>query len=219
MRKSTLLLACVLSALACERDTGIVSSEVISGYRIDGRVVDRIGNPVKNVDVKVFYNYEYVDYNSPPSKEYDVPDPSPTVTVVVRNRNGQNIRTLYSGNPPPGPFLVEWDKKDADSVDAPSGVYSVHYLVNNTTQKSYDIAVEGTLVARSDSLGKYVIPNDNLPVGFYPVPLYNADKTLFYGNHRISSSILLLFSTSARYREVYITVVKDRVTVLDVVFG
>jgi len=100
----------VLVCLGCERDIGVDSTLVISGYRIDGRVIDRIGNPVANVEIILFYNYEYVDYITPPSKAYIVPASQPTVTVVVKNRSGQTLRTLYSGNPPAGTFLVDWDK-------------------------------------------------------------------------------------------------------------
>ncbi|MBI4428829.1 MAG: hypothetical protein HY562_06890 [Ignavibacteriales bacterium] len=208
-----------MAFLGCERDIGVNSSQIISGYRIEGRVIDRIGNPVVKVDVRVFYNYEFVDYNTPPSKEYTVPSPSPSVTVVVRTRLGVTIRTLYSGNPPPGAFVVEWDQKGPNGDDVPSGTYFVHYLSNGASQKSYSVTVEGTIVVRTDSLGQYTIPDENLPIGYYPVPLYSSSETTFYGNHRISSSVLLLFTTSTRSREVNVTVLKDRVTVFDIVLG
>ena len=219
MKLVIVFFAFLLVFLGCERDLGFNTFEVISGYRIEGRATDRIGNPVRNVDVRVFYDYEYMDYNAPPTKEYDVPGSTPTVTVVVRNRAGQLIRTLFSGNPPAGPFVIDWDKKDVNGNDVPSSTYSVHYDVNNVSQKSYTVTVDGTIVTRTDTLGRYTVPGDNLPVGYYPVPIFSSSGSTFFGNHRITSLVRLSFVTPSRSRTVSVTLLKDRVTLVDVIIG
>lgn len=201
----------------CERDTQLFSVDTTTGYKVQGRVTDRIGNPVVGVNVSVLYDYELVDRNPAPSKDFTVTDSTKTLSVVVKNRADQVIRTIFSGTLPPGNHTYDWDMKDANGNDPPASTYAVHYLVDGVSQKSYSVTVSGTIVALTDVQGQYTIPDDNLPIGYYPVPIYSFDKSIYYGNHRIVSTVRLAFVTTTRTREVVVNVSKDVVKKVDVV--
>lgn len=207
----------VFFCLGCQRDTQLLSVDTTAGYKIQGIVTDRIGNPVAGVNVSVWYEYDLVDRNPAPSKDFSVTDSTKTVSVVVRNRADQVIRTIFSGTLPAGNHVYDWDMKNANGTDPPSSTYTVHYLVDGVSQKSYSVTVSGTVVVVTDVQGQYTIPDENLPVGFYPVPLYSFDKSVFYGNHRIAASLRMAFTTSARTKEVFVNVAKDVVKKVDVV--
>ena len=208
-----------VAVCGCERQPLFVEAPPISGYRIEGKVTDRIENPVANANVRLFYDYDYVDSKSPPSKQFTVTDSTKLITVAVRNSSNQTIRILYSGTRSVGPFIVDWNQKDSSGAEVPSSVYSVHYLVDGVSQKSYPVTVSGTVVTKTDNKGWYSIPDENLPVGFYPVPIYSSYDTTYYGNHRINNFVRLVFETPVQNREIFITLTKDRITQVDIVIG
>jgi len=217
MKKRFLGAFITVFCLGCERDTQLLSVDSTNGYKIQGSVTDRIGNPVAGVNVSVLYDYELVDSNPAPPKDFTVTDSTKTVSVIVRNRSDQTIRTIFSGTLPSGNHTYDWDMKDAFGNDPPATTYTVHYLVDSVSQKSYSVTVSGTIVALTDVQGEYTIPDDNLPIGFYPVPLYSVDKSIYYGNHRVVPFVRLAFTTSARSKEVVVNVAKDVVKKVDVV--
>jgi hypothetical protein len=206
----------IVFCLGCERDTQLLSVETTTGYKVQGRVSDRIGNPVAGVSVSVWYDYELVDRNPAPSKDFTITDSTKTLSVVVRNRSGQTIRTIFTGTLPPGNYTYDWDMKDATGNDPPASMYAVHYLVDGVSQKSYSVTVSGTIVALTDVQGQYTIPDNNLPVGFYPVPIYSFDKSVYFGNHRIVPAVRLAFTTTALAKEVVVNLSKDVVKKFDV---
>ncbi len=206
----------MIFCLGCERDTQLLSVDTTTGYKVQGTVTDRIGNPVVGVNVSVLYDYDLVDRNPAPSKDFTVTDSTKTVSVVVRNRGDQTIRTIFSGTLPLGNYMYDWDMKDAIGNNPPASTYTLHYLVDGVSQKSYSVTVSGTIVALSDVQGQYTIPDNNLPIGFYPVPIYSFDKSVFFGNHRIVSSVRLAFTTTARVKEVVVNLSKDVVKKVDV---
>lgn len=206
----------IVFCLGCERDTQLLSVDTTAGYKIQGTVTDRIGNPVVGVNVSVWYDYDLVDRNPAPTKDFTVTDSTKTLSVVVRNRADQTIRTIFSGTLVPGNRTYDWDMKDANGNDPPASTYTVHYLVDGVSQKSYSVTVSGTIVALTDVQGKYTIPDNNLPIGFYPVPIYSFDKSVYFGNHRIVSSVRLAFTTTARAKEVVVNLSKDVVKKVDV---
>jgi len=206
----------VVFYLGCERDTQLLSVDPTIGYKVQGTVTDRIGNPVVGVNVRVWYDYDLVDRNPAPPKDFTVTDSTKTVSVIVRNRADQVIRTIFSGTLPPGNRTYDWDMKNVNGNDPPAGMYAVHYLVDGVSQKSYSVMVSGTVVSLTDVQGQYTIPDDNLPIGFYPVPIYSPDKSVYFGNHRIGPSVRLAFTTTARAKEVVVNLSKNVVKKVDV---
>jgi hypothetical protein len=207
--------ALVLISLACEREIPpLIEPVTVSGYRVEGLISDRLGNPVRGVPIALHYDYELADQGPPPSKTYQVVDPNKTIRVIVYDRGNRFLRLLFQGRSSLGPLVVEWDQRDALGSLVPSGVYSVQYVVDGQTMMSYPVTVSGRITARTDSLGHYVISDENLPVGFYPVPLYTPDGTSYLGNYRISSYVLLEFQLEPR-RVAGVSLVRDRVTRYD----
>lgn len=211
----------IAAVSGCEREIPLVSSSgpEISGYHIEGTLTDRLGNPYRDIPVQLFYDYAFVDANDPPSKEFQVTEPSKIIRVGVYDRNDRLKRILFIGGAERGPLVVLWDQKESNGVPAPSGVYTVRYTVDEQVKKTYPVTVSGTVVARTDSLGTFFIPDDNLPIDFYPVPLYNSDNSAYYGNHRIIPYVVLQFALAENNsRSVYLRVEKDRVTRIDIKF-
>ncbi len=216
-----LWMATALTLMGCEREIPFTvdrndDDDEIQGYRIVGKLSDRIGNPLRDVAVSVFYDYVFVDDNAPPTKTYQVEQGSDTVVVQVVDRKGFPLRVLFRDQISPGPLTVEWDEKDAVGNVAPSSVYHVQYLVRNEVKHSYPVTISGTLVTYSDSLGQFTIPDDNLPIDFYPVPLSSSDGSRYLGNHRIIPYVTLRFTAEGINNGAYVSLIKNEIKRIEI---
>jgi len=207
---------CLLLMEACEREIPPAAEPVTTtGYQIQGFVLDRLGNPVRGLPIALYYDYELVDTGPPPSKIFRASDPSAIVRVTVFDSGNRPLLTLFQGRPPEeGDLEIDWDKKDAFGNPVPSGAYTVEYIVGGQTKMSYPVVVSGNVVATTDTSGHYIIPDQYLPVDFYPVPLYSADSSRYLGNYQITPYMVLEFRLQpSRYASVLLT--KDQITYLD----
>jgi hypothetical protein len=207
---------CVLLQ-ACEREIPPVgTSTTVTGYRIEGFVLDGLGNPVRGLPIAIYYDYGLVDAGPPPTKVFQPTVPTQFVRVTVYDRFDVPVVTLFQGrSPEEGTLQVNWDQRDAGGNPVPSGAYTVQYIVDGKTQLSYPVVVSGNVVTSTDSTGHYVIPDKNLPVGFYPVPLYSADNSKFLGNWQITADIIVeLRLQPSRYWSVVVT--RDQITEFDI---
>jgi hypothetical protein len=213
-----LLVVLLEGVLGCQRELPFQPSpeQAIVGYQIEGYVTDHLGVPLKGVRVGLWYDYEFVDTLQPPSTTFLVDDPSKNVEVRVLDRGQKLIAILIEGRTPLGPLNVVWDKKDAFGRLVPSGVYTVEFNLNGVHKASYTVIVDGAVTAVTDSLGYYSIPDVNLPIGFYPVPLYSSDDSQFIGNYSITPSITLELYLDI-HRGISVSVSKDQVTRYDFV--
>lgn len=217
MRSKRVVIIFVAVLLGCEREIFLIDGGPLQGYQIEGLVVDRLNTPMRDVDVVLHYNFSYVDNGPAPSKSYTVTDPNQIIVVAVYDSEGQQVKTLYAGTYNTGSMTVLWDKKDAQGRDARSGVYTIRYMKDGQTVHSYDEVVTGTVTAKTDSLGRYIIPRSNLPVGYYPV-YFSSTGGNYPGNYRITNQVLLEFYAGARVRLVYVTLARNQVTRYDVSF-
>lgn len=179
--------------LGCERELPYVApAEMpIAGYQIEGYVTDQLGVPLKNIRIALWYDYEFVDTLRLPSPSFFVDDSTKDVLVRVFDRIQKVEAVLFEGHSPVGPVDTAWNRRDASGNPVPSGVYMVDFSLNGVSRASYTVVVDGAVTAVTDSLGHYVIPDENLPVGFYPVPRYSSLDPTFYGNYRITPLVAL----------------------------
>lgn len=208
----------MLAVAGCEREIPVLSNGDASGYRIEGIITDGQGRAIVGVQVKLYYQFEYVDSKPAASKEYFVSEQNQVVTVRVFDLNDNPRRTISTSLYQPGPIIVQWDKRDDQGRLVPSGVYYVRYIVRGETKYSYPVTVTGAITAVTDGSGHYAIPSENLPVGFYPVPLYSSDSTIYYGNYQIVPYVGINFVVSSQVRSVYASLTKDRITQIDYTF-
>lgn len=205
-----------LAAGGC-REIPVVEDGPIDGYQLEGYVFDRLQNPVRNVLIVLDYQFLFVSEGPPPSKSYTVTDSNQVIVVAVFNSLDQHVRTLFEGTHRIGTMLVEWDKKTAQGADVPSGLYTVKYMENGVTKKSYTEIVSGTVTARTDSSGHYVIPPANLPIGYEPVYLSSTGGN-YPGYYRIGEWVALEFIAGGVSREVFIALARNQITRYDITF-
>jgi len=191
----------------------------ISGYRIEGRVTNNLDEPLPGVDVRLGYDYDYENGDSPPPHAYTVSGGNLPVMVAVFDSRDRLVRVISSGEVEPGTYQTRWDLLDSLGRDVRAGLYEVRSIVGVDTLMVYTVVVDGTVTARSDSAGEFVITQDCLPIGYEPVPLYSADGTVFYGNYRIRSDVFLSFTNAVWTKELTVSVEKDRITPADVVLN
>lgn len=216
MRKMALMVLTVIVATGCERELPFESSvsQPIVGYRVEGYVTDRLGVPVKNVRITLWYDFDPIDDNSPPSRILFVDDPNKSVALRVLDIRDRVIKVLYNGKAPVGELDYAWNKTDSTGKQVPSGVYKMEFRLGGVVRNTYTMIVNGAVSAVTDSLGHYVIPDDNLPVDFSPAPLYSSDGERFVGNYQITPYIVLDFNLDF-LRRTSLTLKKDEITRFD----
>ena len=199
--------------LGCERELPYQApaQKPIVGYQIEGYVTDRLGVPLKGVRVALWYDYELVDTVRVQSPSFFVDDSTKIARVQVLNRSQRVIAILFEGRSLVDLVKPEWDKRDASGNLVPSGVYTVDFSLNGVSRASYAVVVDRAVTAVTDSLGHYLIPDENLPVGFYPVPRYSSLDSQFYGNYRITPFVVLELYLDI-HRGSSFTITKDQIT-------
>jgi hypothetical protein len=200
----------------CERDLPYVtqSDQPISGFQLEGFVTDRLGTPVKGLRIALWYDYDFLDNNTPSSRIFVVDDSSKIARVAVFDQNNKLRRVIYQRKTRLGVLDLDWDKTDSLGQAVSSGIYTVNFSEGGITKSSYTVVVDGAITAVTDSLGHYIITNDSLPVNFYPAPLYTNDDTKFLGNFQITPYIRLEFYLDI-HRSANVSLIQDQVTRFD----
>jgi len=189
----------------------VPAEKPIVGYQIEGYITDRLGVPLKGVRVGLWYDYEYVDTLRTPSPTFFVDDSTKIARVQVLSRSQRVVAVLFEGRTHVGLVDTQWNKCDAYGNLAPSGIYTVNFSLNGVSRASYAIVVDRAVTAVTDSLGHYVIPDENLPVGFYPVPRYSSADSQFFGNYRITPFVVLELYLDF-HRGASLSLTKDQIT-------
>ncbi len=209
------LVPALCGVAACERDLPFVvpPPEPISGYQLEGYVTDRLGIPVKNLPIALWYEFDYVD-GIAPYRMFYVDNSNASSLVRVLDHNNRVKRVLFQGRAQLGVLDIAWDQEDSLGHLVPTGIYTIEFREDGVQKNSYTSIVNGNVTATTDSLGHYMISDDFLPVGYYPAPLYNNDDTNFLGNYQISSYVVLEFYLPT-HRATSVTLTPDQVTRLD----
>jgi hypothetical protein len=199
----------------CNRDSIVQENISTTGYQIQGKVIDRYRNPVAGAEIKLFYDYGYLNSDQPPSKDCYIDNDTTIVTVVVYDRNDNPIRILLQRKQPIGNLKIEWDQRDTLGTTVPSGLYWIRYYVGTNMKHEYGEVVEGGRVAMTDALGQFTVLDFNLPIGYQPVPGYSLDGQTFYGNYEILSTVFLKIISGQYEFEQYVGLVHGQVVTKD----
>lgn len=210
------ILVGVAGAPGCERDLPYMATadQSISGYQIEGYVTDKLGIPIKGLKIALWYDLDYIDSNAPPSRQFLVDDTTAIARVAVLDQQNKLRRVLYQGRARLGYLDFEFDLRDSAGVLLPTGIYTIRYSLAGVTRGSYNQLINGAVTVVTDSLGHYVIPNEFLPIGFYPAPIYGGDGGPFNGNYQVSPYVVLEFYLPA-HRSASVTLTKDQITRFD----
>lgn len=194
-------------------------NQPIAGYRIEGTVTNNLGEPLPDVEVSVSYDYDYENDGPPPSQAVTLASAGQLVTVAVYDARNRLVRVISSELSEPGNYLVRWDRLDSLRAHVPAGLYEVRYIVGVDTPKVYVVLVDGTVTAKTDDHGSYVIGEEHLPIGVGPIPLYSDDGSVYYGNYTVRPDVFLTFTSATSTLTFTVTVEKDRITPGDVVLN
>jgi hypothetical protein len=210
------ILVGMAGVLGCERDLPYMATadQPINGYQIEGYVTDKLGIPIKGLKIALWYDLDYIDSNTPPSRQFLVDDTTAIARVIVVDPQNKLRRVLFQGRAKLGFLDFEFDLRDSAGVLLPTGIYTISFSLNGITKGSYSQVVNGAVTAVTDSLGHYVIPNDFLPIGFYPAPIYAGDGVTFIGNYQISPYVYLEFYLPV-HRSASVTLTQNQITRFD----
>lgn len=196
--------------LSCREILPVEQEENISGYQINGSVTNQSGTPIPDVSVLLYYDEQKISNTQTDTSVVFVTDTNQVVTVQVFSVKNILVRTLFAEKMRIGPVpRFSWDGLNDTGVEAPSGFYLVRYQIDTAVVKESPVVVDGKISARTDSDGRFVIPNEYLPVD------KTYDKYLqdtFQGAYLIGSSVVLelVSGTSVKTGRVYLK--KDKVT-------
>jgi hypothetical protein len=206
----------VAGVIGCERDLPYMVSadQPISGYRIEGYVTDKLGIPIKGLKIALWYDLEYIDSNPPPSRQFLVDDTTKVARVVVLDQQNRVRRVLFQGRAKRGLLDFEFDRRDSAGVLLPTGIYTISFSMDGATKGSYYQVINGVVTTVTDSLGHYIIPNEFLPIGFYPAPIYAGNGITFIGNYQISPYVVLEFYLPV-HRSASVALTQDQITRFD----
>ncbi|MCX6133456.1 MAG: hypothetical protein NTU47_06535 [Ignavibacteriales bacterium] len=218
MKASAAKLICLValaSVTGCERELPFMAQvdQSIDGYRIEGYVTDKLGIPVKGLKIALWYSLEFVD-NIPPVRQFNVDDPTKVARVVVLDQQNRVRRVLFQGRANPGILGFEFDLRDSAGALLPTGIYTVRFSMDGVTKGAYTQVINGAVTAVTDSLGHYAIPNESLPIGFSPAPIYSGDSAKFIGNYRVSSYPILEFYLPV-HRSASVSLTQNQLTRFD----
>ncbi len=202
--------------IGCERELPFMVSadRPISGYQIEGYVTDKLGIPVKGLKIALWYDLDYIDSNTPPSRQFLIDDTTKIARVVVLDQQNRLRRVLFQGRAKLGYLDFEFDLRDSAGVLLPTGIYTISFSMNGAAKGTYSQVINGAVTTVTDSLGHYIVRNEFLPIGFYPAPVYAGNGVTFIGNYQISPYVILEFYLPV-HRSASVSLTKDQITRFD----
>lgn len=212
MKRRISIWPCILIAFFGCRDLSLNNGGgTIDGYMIEGTILDGLHQPIDSIDIVLYYGVEFVSSSPVPERSYTIENPGDFVTINVYDSEERVVRNLYSGTPSGSTLYVPWNKRHNNGSLVKSGVYTVRYLVGGSPRHSYVAVVDGHITGRTDVDGIFTIGNENLPVGYFPAPLYSQSDA-FLGNYRIQNWVYLEFTIAGTLYTYSIALEQDAIT-------
>ncbi len=201
----------LFTVISCREIIPFDDSDSITGYQINGLVTNASGTPLANVNV--FLSYEYVRISSTPIDTIVVVvvKESSLVSIDALSEKKTVIRNLFHGWRHTGPLpRYTWSGEIANNVFVPPGYYFIRYSIDSEIKKEVPITIERTKATSTDSLGKFIIPNQNLPVNKI-IDRYDTSGR-YLGTYRITEWVFLELYHGTIYRRGRVELQKDKIT-------
>lgn len=195
---------------SCREILPVEQEENFTGYQINGNVTNQSGTPIPNVIVMLYYDEQKISNTQTDTTVAFVTDTNQIVTIQVFSIKEILVRTLFTNKMRIGPVpRFSWDGLNNDGVKVSSGFYLIRYKIDMAVVKESPVVIDGNMSARTDSDGRFVIPNEHLPVN-KTYDKYSQDT--FLGTFLIGSTVVLdlISGTTVKTGRVYLK--KDQIT-------
>ena len=207
---------CFLVLLGCRDESQINDgSPSISGYRIEGSVVDSMNSGIYGVTVRLAYTFLFVDSLLPDSRELYAPHPG-TAQIRIYTMFNTVIRELYDGYVDEGSLVISWNRTDGTGRHVGSGLYYFSFSLDGAEIFSYPILIDSALTTFTDNTGRFAIEDVHFPIGV-TVPRFSTDGK-FLGNFLVFDTVQLIFELSQRRIVREVTVSKGRLATVKQIF-
>ncbi|MDI6802844.1 MAG: hypothetical protein QME58_03230 [Bacteroidota bacterium] len=205
----------LFTAISCREIIPFDDSDSITGYQINGLVTNSSGTPL--ADVSVFLSYEYIKISntSIDTIVVVVVKDSSLVSIDALSEKKTVIRNLFYGWRRTGPISrYTWSGEISNNVSVPAGYYFIRYSIDTEIKKEVPITVERTKTASTDSVGKFIITNINLPVNKIIDRYDTSDRYL--GTYAVTEWVFLELYHGSIYRRGRVELKKDVITRLSI---
>lgn len=209
--KYSLAILFLFTVNSCREIIPFDDGDSISGYQINGLVTNASGTPL--VNVSVYLSYEYIKISNTPIDTITVAvvNDSSMVSIDALSEKKNIIRNLFSGWRRTGPIpRYTWNGEVTNNVFVPPGYYFIRYSVDSEIKKEVPIIIERSKIASTDSVGKFIITNANLPVDKIIDRYDTADRYL--GTYAVTQWVFLELFHGSTYRRGRVELKKNVIT-------
>lgn len=197
--------------------------------RIEGRVVDAVGNPI--ADARIMLSYNLKDRSGRPSTpiSFQLAEPSDVKVWITRHNKTDPLFILLDEHQTSGIHSISWDFKDINGITISCNFYDAHLKINSeTTTTKFLVNRQFTGIgndeinnyeanAITDENGLYSIDLKGLPFTYSDnaIEVFNADGEVI-GLQKVSRvidiSLLHEDHSNTLLESVYIE--KDQITTI-----
>jgi hypothetical protein len=201
--------------VSCREILPVEQEEITDGYLIKGNVTNQSGTPLENVDVILYYETNWYSDSPSDTNIAVVTDTGKVVTIEVVTLKNIIAKKLFKGKMPLGPIpRYSWNGYYDNGGSAAAGYYLIRYMLDTVVLKESSVVVDGTLIARTDHDGLFIIANDYLPVGKIFDEYDNQDK--YIRTLSIAPTVILELNYGTAQKVGRVNLEKDVVTKVNI---
>ncbi len=183
--------------LSCRDIQRFQDTTSIQGYQLNGTVTTPNGVPIEQVDVRLYYDYDFVSDSPSDTQQVAVTASLSLVDVAVYTVKYEFVRQIFFDYRTTGTVpRYRWNGRDRNGNVVPSGKYLIRYVVDTTIIKYSPWLVEGHSTDTTDTRGGFTLTSDRLPVGDV-FDLYDSFN-VYIGTYKVLPSIDIEFVKSSQ---------------------
>ncbi|MBA4311558.1 MAG: hypothetical protein C0417_02900 [Chlorobiaceae bacterium] len=192
--RSFILISISLLVFSCRDIESPSELGNINGYEVRGKVATTNGIPIESVQVSLYYYYEYISDKQLDTVEIIITDTMQVLDITVLSNKLKEVRKIFSGRwKTLGPVQhIYWNGRDDNNNPVPSGLYYMVFTLDSVVVKQNNMIIEGHGTTVTDYYGRFILPNENLPVGAV-FDAYSDDGN-FYGVLKVEPKIALILN-------------------------